>query len=422
MLKRSLIVLAALFPFCAFAAADFAPATTATNKLGLELFRQLAAIKPGENLLLSPYSIQSALAMTYAGADGDTRTEMARVLHFPPDDATLAKSFGALRDALDATAKASVANAAQSQRYGGNSDVIEWHAANRLYGQQGYQFREPFLALARDGYGAPLEQVDFITAAEPARLKINAWVEDQTRHKIVDLIPPNGLDASSRLVLVNALYLKAPWQKAFDTHMTAPHPFQTRGTDSVNVPTMRQTRQLGYAKRDGYTAVTLPYFGGDLQFLILLPDTPNGVAALAAKVTPSLLHDCANLNPELVSLFLPKFRQQGSTMALGTMLQALGMKTAFDRPPGSANFDRMAPRGSGEPLHISEVYHQTFIALDEIGTEAAAATAVGMAGGAGRPNNPPKPVEVHVDHPFLFAIQHCESGACLFLGRVTDPR
>jgi serpin B len=185
---------------------------------------------------------------------------------------------------------------------------------------------------------------------------------------------------------------------------------------------MRKQFSLPYAKHDGFTAVALPYAGRDLQFLILLPDAPDGLAALEKELTPELLAGCATMNSQLVSLELPKLKFQPPTLSLGGALQALGLKTAFDQPRGSANFDRMAPRKPNDYLFIGEVFHKTFLALDEEGTEAAAATAVAMVAGLGIFSTPPQPIVVKVDHPFLFAIQHREGGACLFLGRVTDPR
>jgi len=187
---------------------------------------------------------------------------------------------------------------------------------------------------------------------------------------------------------------------------TTPHGFSPS--------TLQQVAEFGYAKRDGFTAVTLPYLGGGLQFLILLPDEANGADGLAARLTPDILMGNANLNKRLVSLSLPKLRLQGPTMKLKELLRSLGMTTPFS---GDANFSRM----SADPLLIDQVYHKTFLELDEEGTEAAAATAVVMAPGGMSPRQP-RPVVVRVDHPFLFAIQLRESGACLFLGRVTDPR
>jgi serpin B len=168
--------------------------------------------------------------------------------------------------------------------------------------------------------------------------------------------------------------------------------------------------------------VSLPYAGNDLQFLVLLPDEINGLHALESKLTGELLAQYAKLQARDVDLHLPKFKLQPPTVILAEKFEALGMKTAFDKPQGSANFDRMAPRKPNDYLYISQIFHKTFIAVDEKGTEAAAATAVAMMTGAALRSPPPPPIEVKIDRPFIYAIQHIPSGVCLFLGRVTDPR
>jgi len=222
--------------------------------------------------------------------------------------------------------------------------------------------------------------------------------------------------------LTNAIYLKAPWANAFSEGLTKPKPFHIRGQTVVDVPTMKDRNHLGYAKRDGYTAVALPYVGGELQFVILVPDEVNGFANVESKLNSEMLAQCAKLKSKDVDLELPKFRIEPPTIPLTDNLKALGMRTAFDVPPGSANFERMAPRKPNDYLAISEVFHKTFIAVDEKGTEAAAATAVAMIAKAGIQSPPPPPIELKVDRPFIYAIQHVPSGACLFIGRVTDPR
>ena len=281
---------------------------------------------------------------------------------------------------------------------------------------------ERVFALVKERYGAPLELVDFVKNATGATQQINAWVLEQTRQRIRDLIPRDALKANTRLVLANAIYLKAPWAKPFSADATKPEPFHVRGGEAVNVPTMHgHDRSCGYAKRDGFTAVTIPYVESDLQFVVLLPDEVKGLQSLERKITNAMLAECAKLETRELDLHLPKFKFEPPTLNLGATLQALGMKTAFDQPPGSANFDRMAPRKPNDYLYISEVFHKTFIAVDEKGTEAAAATAVAMARTTSM-RNPPKPLEVKIDRPFLYAIQHVPSGTCLFIGRVTDPR
>jgi serpin B len=216
--------------------------------------------------------------------------------------------------------------------------------------------------------------------------------------------------------------LKAPWATPFEERATRPEPFHLTDGEAVPVPTMKTQGRLGHRREDGFTAVTVPYAGGGLQLLVLLPDAVDGLAALTAKLTPEMLAEFAQAGGAEVRLHLPKFKLEPPMMPLGQTLQTLGMRTAFDQPERSANFDRMAPRKPDDYLFISEVYHQTFLDLDEKGTEAAAATAVVMMRPTSVQVDPPQPVEVRVDRPFLFAIQHRSSGACLFLGRVVDPR
>ena len=411
--------LSALCATTSLLAADSGPAATATNEIGVDLYRKLATGE--ENLCLSPYSIETALAMTFAGADGQTREEMARVLHLSKDD-SVHDAFGALQHQLREMSEKSAKAVAESGELGGPKEPITLSIANRLFAQKGYDFRENFFALVKERYGAPLEPVDFAKNASGATQQINAWVLEQTRQRIRDLIPRDALKADTRLVLANAIYLKAPWAKPFSADATKPEPFHVRGGETVNVPTMHEhDRSCGYAKRDGFTAVSIPYIESDLQFVVLLPDEVKGLPSLEKKITNAVLAECAKLEERDLDLHLPKFKFEPPTLNLGSTLQALGMKTAFDQPPGSANFDRMAPRKPNDYLYISEVFHKTFIAVDEKGTEAAAATAVAMARTTSM-RNPPKPLEVRIDRPFFYAIQHVPSGACLFIGRVTDPR
>jgi serpin B len=404
-----------LFLLPAFAA-DPAPSTagTAINALAIDLLHQMA--KPDANIILSPYSIQSALAMTYAGAAGVTKDEMTKVLHYPANESDLHRAFSDLQKALEAIRQRSEQRVSR-QRGAAAGDPIQLNIANRLYGQQGFPFRETFLSFVKNTYGAPLEQVDFKKNAEGIRKNINSWVEDQTKKRIRDLIPQGGLDALNRLVLVNAVYLKAPWQEAFLERSTKPLPFRAKGGTAVDVPTMTQKSSMGYAKYNGFSAVTIPYNDAELQFLILLPDEVNGLAALEQKITAEQLAKGARLPHQEITIYLPKFKVESPTMPLGQKLKALGMKTAFS---ASADFDRMAPKSS-DPLYISEVFHKTFMAVDEKGTEAAAATAVAMRTLA-MPMEPAQPIVVRVDHPFLLAIQHRDTGACLFIGHMTDPR
>jgi len=359
--------------------------------------------------------------MTFAGADGKTREEMARVLHFSTSGETLHASFGALQHELEEMSTRSAKHLTESGRVAGPQQPIIITVANRLFAQKGYDFRAAFLALVKERYGAPLEPVDFGKDANGATQRINSWVLDQTHDRVRNLIPAGALNATTRLALVNAIYLKAPWAKAFMKGATTPEQFHVRGGEGVKVPTMNGLSYCGYAKRDGFTAVGLPYSDRELQFLLLVPDEAKGLAALEKKITPTLLGQCTKLEMQEVNLHLPKFKFEPPTLNLGATLQGLGMPTAFDQPRGSANFDQLAPRKPDDYLYISAVFHKTFIAVDEEGTEAAAATAVTMSvGSAAVPK--PEPPEIRIDRPFFYAIQHVPSGTCLFVGRVTDPR
>ncbi len=410
------LIAAAAPSFAAAPEDDTAIAATAVNALGLELLSRVPEV--GDDALLSPYSVQVALAMTYAGADGTTRREMARVLHYPEDDSALHGSFEALRDALDEIARVSEERAAESRE---PTDPIVFVLANRLFGQQGYRFRQPFLDLLRKRYDAPLETVDFKNDPEGARGKINGWVESRTQDKINELIPFGAVNEYTRLVLANAIYLKAPWALPFDEAETKPRAFHLPEGSTVDVPTMRQTAVFGYARRDGVQVVTIPYAGDGIQLLVMLPDSADSLSAFEARVTPALLKEWAGVPSTRLILDVPKFSLAPPVMPLKPALLDLGMKTAFDVPPRTADFDRMAPQTPDDYLYISSIFHKTFMDLDEKGTEAAAATAVVMTTTtSARP--PVTPIEVKIDRPFLFAIQHRASGACLFLGRVTDPR
>jgi len=395
-------------------------AANATNEFGVDLHRQLAT--GNENLCVSPFSIESALGMTFAGADGDTRTQMARVLHFPRDANTVAASFASLQHSLDEMSAKTAELVKKSREFGGPSEPITLNIANRLFAQKDYDFRQNFLSLVKQNYGAAFEPLDFSADPKAATQHINKWVADQTRDKIRDLIPMDALNKLTRLVLANALYLKAPWADPFSENTTQPEPFHIHGGAPVNVSTMRKTARFGYARREGFSAVSLHYAGDDLQFLVLLPDETNGLRALESKLTANVLAECRKLETQDVDLHLPKFKLEPPTIALAEKLQALGIKSAFNIPQGSANFDKMAPREPNDYLYISNVFHKTFIALDEKGTEAAAATAVVMMRATAMRRPKPPPIEVKVDRPFVYAIQHVPSGACLFLGRVTDPR
>lgn len=403
-------------------AADASRAANATNEMGVDFYRKLAS--GNDNLCLSPYAIENALAMTLAGAEGQTREEMARVLHRQRMDKTVHASFDALRRALADLVEQSIKRAGEIKKHGSSEEPIMLAIAGRLFAQRGYDFHDAFVAIANENYGAPIEPVDYVNAAERVPDDINSWVAEQTHGRIRDLVSAGAFDAKTRLVLVNAIYLKAPWATPFSADRTQPRPFRVRGEAAVNVSTMFAPKQyFGYAKRGGYTAVSVAYAGSDLQFLIFLPDDAKDIHTLERNISAGALASAARLEARELDLYLPKFKLDLPALDLGATLQTLGMQTAFDHPAGSANFEGIAPRRPNDYLFLSAVFHKTFIAIDEVGTEAMAADALPVTVYSAEVlRKKPKPLVVKVDRPFLYAIQHVPSGVCLFVGRVTDPR
>jgi serpin B len=394
-------------------------AVLAINSLGTELLTQ--ATMPGENALLSPYSIQSVLAMVYAGAEGETRAEMQKFLHYPEGKRELHESFAALQMALETMAEGIQVEEELNGngRAGELSFVLD--TACRLYGQEGFEFRPAFLSLLREKYGTTLEVLDFKFNPTTATRSINDWVTDRTNGKISGLIPPDVLSKETRLVLVNAIYLKAKWLHDFSEVATKPAPFHVRGGKAEEVETMEQQAGFGYHKGEGFCAVGLPYIGNEVQMLILLPEQPDGLAQVERVVAADMLANCGDLPIHELRLFLPKFEMETPSYDLSAVLQDFGVRQAFDKPERTANLDGIAPRKDDDYLAVSHLLHKAYLKLDEKGTEAAAVSIADVIQGGIEPE-PPQPIEVRVDRPFLFAIQHKASGACLFMGRIVDPR
>ena len=361
------------------------------TRFACELYARLAADEKNKdkNLFLSPYSISSALAMTCAGARGETEKQMRKALHFEPEGEALHAAFGALTRQLNE---------------GGADGSYELAVANALWGQKGYRFLDSFLALNRRHYGAGLNLVDFARATEEARKIINRWVEEKTKEKIKDLLQKGDLTADTVLVLTNAIYFKGFWSSPFDPEKTRDGRFRVSPKETVTVPMMRQTGDFALFRGDGLAAIEMPYEGEALSMILLLPDEPNGLAKLEKALTPERLSKwLAGLRPANgVWVTLPRFKVTWRRSLLST-LQAMGM-------PAGGDFSGIDGRGG---LVISDVIHKAFVAVDEKGTEAAAATAVIMERGM--------PPVFRADRPFLFLIRDNTTGSVLFLGRVLNP-
>jgi serpin B len=371
-----------------------------SNAFGLDLWKRLP---PAGNLVFSPASVSMALAMAWGGAKGETAGEMKRVLRFEGTPADVAQGAGRLSATLTDPKR-----------------PLVFRIANRLFGEASYRFEAPFLEAAKAGFGAPLEAVDFRQKPEESRGHINRWVEAQTEKRIVDLLPGGSVKRDTRLVLVNAVYFLGEWQEPFEKEATRPAPFHLTSADRKDVPTMHRTGAVRHARRSGLAALELPYKGGDLSMLVLLPDAVNGLAGVEAALTAAQLDRIVKaLAPTRAVVALPRFEVNPATpLALGESLLAMGMPLAFDRR--RADFTGMAnPMDPEDRLYISAVFHKAFVKTDEKGTEAAAATAVVMFRATGIPV--PPPVVFKADHPFLFLIRDHASGAVLFMGRVADP-
>jgi serpin B len=360
------------------------------------------ALKEEEsNLFYSPYSISLALAMTYAGARGETAEQMAETLQFILDQDSLHPAFNWLDAEL-----ASRGEGAQ----GKDGEGFRLNIVNAIWGQKDYSFLPAFLDVLAENYGAGLRILDFISETEKSRVTINDWVSDQTEGRIKDLIPRGEIDALTRLVLTNAIYFNAAWAYPFDEKATANGPFYLLDGGQVSVPMMKQTESFGYTEGEGYQAVELTYDGDELSMVILLPEAGQFQAfedQLQAQEVGDIISD---LQPAQVALTMPKF-EFDSEFSLKDTLTEMGMPIAFS---GAADFSGM----TGAPdLCISEVLHKAFVSVDEAGTEAAAATAVIV----GETAAPGQQVEVTIDRPFIFLIRDIETGAILFVGRVLNP-
>jgi serpin B len=377
---------------------DAASVVEGNNRFAVEVFRHIGAATRDKNVLVSPFSISTALAMTYAGSRGNTARQMADVLGFALPHDRLHPAFGELiRDLCE------------------ERDGYKFNIANRLFGQADYPFKQPFLNITDRDYGAPLEPLDYESDPDAARVRINDWVEDQTNQKIRELLPAGILKKTTRLVLTNAIHFDGSWKHEFDEEYTREESFFGSSGTNSQVPMMRQQQTFPYAELPGVQLLEMPYAGDDLSLVAILPTEQNGLASLEATLTPEMLDAGLNaLRETQVNVTFPKFTFD-SSFKLSETLKNMGMADAFDR-------DLADLTGIADPLDerllISDVVHKAFIDVNEKGTEAAAATGVIV---IGITSVPPPPKEFRADHPFLFALRDRHSGSLIFLGRVVDP-
>jgi len=380
-------------------ATDLARLVDGNNAFAFDLYQTLRQTEA--NLFYSPYSISEALAMTYAGARGETEKDMAEALNFTLSQDRLHPAFNSLDLHLKQRGQGAK---------GKDEEGFRLHVVNAIWGQKDYKFLTSFLDVLAQNYGAGLRILDFINETEQSRLNINKWVSDHTEERIKDLVPEGAIDQLTRLVLTNAIYFNAAWQYPFDEDATSDGLFHLLSDSDVTVPMMKQTESFRIAEGDDYQAVELPYDGQELSMVILLPRAGQ-FDTFEEKLDAELVNAIiGNLETHEVALTMPKFEYE-SSFGLKKALSTLGMGVAFTT---DADFSGM---NGQRDLVVHDVLHKAFVSVDEAGTEAAAATAVIV----GVTSIPAEPIEVKIDRPFIFLIRDVETGTILFVGRVLNP-
>ena len=379
---------------------DLSALVAGNNTFAINLYEALHS--QDGNLVFSPYSISLAIAMTYAGARSETESQMAKAMQFNLPQNQLHPAFNALDLAL--------ANEGKAQ--GNNGQPMQLNIANAVWAEQTYSFQQAYLDLIAKNYGVGIQLADFIKNFDPVRLQINSWVSNQTKNKINDLLAPGSVNSRTRMVLVNAIYFKADWAFPFNANNTSDSTFNLLDGSQSQVKMMNNSElTLPYIKGNGYQAVELPYNGNTAAMDIIMPDQGNFQNFELTLNAQNLNDIFSSMQSTLITLGLPKFTFT-TNFSLSDQLKSLGMADAFDS--NKADFSGMT---GNHDLFISDVIHKAFVAVDEKGTEAAAATAVAIAGMAA----PVQKVHLVIDHPFIFIIRDLKSGQILFVGRVLNP-
>ena len=374
-------------------------AVAASNRFTAELYRTIA--QPHANGAASPYSVAVAFGMTREGARGETRSELDAALHLEGD-----------------TTRANAALAERLATIGASG--VELRTANRVFLEETQSVEPTFEASMRDGFRAPFERVGFIADPESSRVRVNDWVASQTNDRIRDLLPPASIDGDTRLVLTNAVYFHGTWQTSFDRARTQDLGFFVDGTTPANVPMMQAERAMRFGHAEGAAVGELPYTGGEISMIVVVPDAQDGLPALLSDLDGDRTQrwiDSLTERPNVI-LKLPRFRVAPSeSLALSEPMRSLGVRLAFQS--GDADLTGIAT--THPPLFVAEGYHRAFVEVNEEGTEAAAATAV-VISTRSAPTRPPQRDELIADRPFLFFLRDTRTGAILFVGHVVDPR
>ena len=383
---------------------DTAELIAGNSDVALRLYDAVRDDSDG-NFFYSPYSISLALAMTYAGARGDTEQEMAQTLGFSLSQEDLHAAFNALDQTL--------AGYSQRTEEGEDGSFFTLNIANSIWGQHGFEFVDEFLDLLAENYGAGMHLVGFSQNPEQARGLINDWVAEHTENRILDLIPEGAITTLTRLVLTNAIYFNASWEHPFEEEETADGTFVRLDGGEVTTPLMHQSVRTSYSESDGYQAVELPYIGHQLSMTIMLPDGGRFAEFESELDSDKLVEITGGFRDTRVALTMPRF-EFDSSIGLSKILPQLGMELAFVPPAGSTGADFSGMNGKRE-LYIKDVLHKAFVSVDERGTEAAASTAV-----LAEVTSMPGTATMTIDRPFVFLIKD-RAGTILFVGRVLDP-
>jgi serpin B len=372
-------------------------ASDSNNEFMMNMYNELTLDKKNDNIFFSPFSISSALAMTFAGSDGNTETQMANALEFSSNTDIFHKNFSIVTNRINEI---------------GKKGKVQLSIANSLWLQDGYTFLDKFINIGKKYYDAEIENLNF-AESEKSRQIINKWVEDKTNNKIKDLIPKGILDALTRLVLTNAVYFKGEWKEQFNKNSTNEKSFHTFKGSDVPTKMMYNKARYGYYENDKFQFLEMPYKGDDVSMFVLLPKDKQGLSDIEKTLDMKLINTAIkNIVKKDVKVHFPKFKI-GLSYELSNLMKSLGMNDAFSK---KADFSKMT--GTKE-LYISAIIHKTFIEVDEKGTEAAAATAVVM---RMKSAGPPQPCpEFIADHPFFYFIRENSTGTILFTGRMNDP-
>ncbi len=397
-------------------------AVSANNAFAVDLYSQLRAKAASDNLLTSPISASLALTMTYAGALGTTATQMATAMHYGSAASTIFDGQNALSQALASRGAAAYAADANMAKMGDqpapSKSDYQLQIVNSVWGEKTYTWNAPFLDIMAENYGTGVYLEDFVNDFDPARVLINDWVSAETANKINNLLPEGSLDQDTRMVLVNAIHLKLPWANPFESSQTASASFTTAAGATVSNPFMSQTGTMSYVDDGQAQIVGLPLANSQVAVVIALPHGDLGT--YEAGLTDGSAGIAMPTASNLVALSVPKVTFTSPTFSLATALKAMGMPVAFDRI--NADFRGLCTNPpDGDNLYISDVLQKAMIAMQETGVEAAAATAVVMAGASGISEPAPTPIPMNVNRPYVLSIVDVPTGTVLFLGHIVDP-